>query len=491
MVVATNVNGREPESRHLVEETDYEDDIEPWHLYEDAGAEARSQPLHFSRNTDDVQREWAKRSYDHKEADAPFLYHLLDNTVHQQRKRQTPRSDGTSYWYEGVFHYTQPGKPETSFGPDRPITTTSASPSVPSKAVTVAVYYYPWYHTKFHGRNYIRGDLKPPQMPVLGEYDDRSTKVIAQHLEWTRQANVDLWVTSWWGPDSETDITTKNYILKHRELKDMKLCLFYETTGRIDVDTRNTTKVYNDIAYAAKTYFNHPNYHRIDGRPVLFVYLTRVLERQDMLREVLSLMRTAAFDNGHLLYIVGDHAFGSPPDTKLKALNWLDAVTNYDIFGSMNRPDGFAGMRAVKKFSREQAGWKRAANAQGCAYIPGATPGYNDKAVRQGDYNAMSRKLSKRKKEGSLFRLLLRRGRQLVDAKAANLLIVNSFNEWHEDTQIEPVVQGGATALPWYLTRGTVYQGYGELYLNILRKATRDRVSVQPSREKRLHEQEE
>lgn len=143
-----------------------------------------------------------------------------------------------------------------------------------------------------------------------------------------------------------------------------------------------------------------------------------------------------------------------------------------DIFGSMGRPDGFAKRKGVKQYSREQAGWKRAANAQGCAYIPGATPGYNDKAVRQGDYNAMSRKLDKRKEYGSLFRMLLRKGRKLVDSKTSNLLIVNSFNEWHEDTQIEPVVQGGATALPWFLTTGRVYRGYGELYLNILRKET-------------------
>ena len=368
---------------------------------------------------------------------------------------------------------------------------------MPSKAVTVAVYYYPWYHTDFHGRKYIRGELNPPQMPVLGEYNDRSSKVIARHLEWSRQANVNLWVTSWWGPDSGTDVTTSNYILKHRDLRDHKLCLFYEAMGRIDVETNNTSQVYSDIAYAAETYFNHPNYHRIDGRPVMFVYLTRVLERRELLEDVLSMMRTAAFDKGHLLYIVGDHTYGSPPETKLQALDWLDAVTNYvsvetrlrvsvilachltvmrftlqDIFGSMGRPDGFAKMKGVKKYSREQAGWKRAANAQGCAYIPGATPGYNDKAVRQGDYNAMSRKLDKRKEYGSLFRMLLRKGRKLVDSKTNNLLIVNSFNEWHEDTQIEPVVQGGATALPWFLTTGRVYRGYGELYLNILRKET-------------------
>ncbi len=303
---------------------DYEEEIAPWHLYEDAAAEARSQPLHLARNADNPVR-----IYDY-EPDAPsFSYQPIEHTIHQQRARQEPRGDGTSYWYSGLFHHTHPDeRAPTVLGPERPTKTTATS-NVPSNAVTVAVYYYPWYHTDFHGRKYIRGELNPPQMPVLGEYNDRSSKVLARHLEWSRQANVNLWVTSWWGPDSETDITTSNYILKHRDLRDMKLCLFYETTGRIDVETNNTNRVYNDIAYAAETYFNHPNYHRIDGRPVMFVYLTRVLERRELLKDVLSKMRTAAFKKGHLLYIVGDHTYGSPPETKLKALDWLDAVTNY------------------------------------------------------------------------------------------------------------------------------------------------------------------
>lgn len=49
--------------------------------------------------------------------------------------------------------------------------------------------------------------------------------------------------------------------------------------------------------------------------------------------------------------------------------------------------------------------------------------------------------------------------------------MVNSFNEWHEDTQIEPA-QGTSTSLPETLTHGIEYDGYGELYLNILRQET-------------------
>jgi hypothetical protein len=54
--------------------------------------------------------------------------------------------------------------------------------------------------------------------------------------------------------------------------------------------------------------------------------------------------------------------------------------------------------------------------------------------------------------------------------------MINSFNEWHEDTQIEPTVVAQRTnvddsGLQQY-TEGHFYAGYGNLYLNILRSAT-------------------
>ena len=53
--------------------------------------------------------------------------------------------------------------------------------------------------------------------------------------------------------------------------------------------------------------------------------------------------------------------------------------------------------------------------------------------------------------------------------------MVTSWNEWHEDTQIEPVAPAPATNLDdnaGYDTNDLYYNGYGMLYLNILRDKT-------------------
>ncbi len=107
-------------------------------------------------------------------------------------------------------------------------------------------------------------------------------------------------------------------------------------------------------------------------------------------------------------------------------------------------------------------------------YVPGVSPGYNDRAVRFERNNiGLSRRLTAGSEPGTLFIAQLEQARYLVDPAMGNLLLVNSFNEWHEDTQIEPVV-GEPTNLPLNLTNGLQYEGYGELYLNILRAETCD-----------------
>ena len=313
----------------------------------------------------------------------------------------------------------------------------------------------------------------------MGEYDDSDSKTVAQHLKWSRQANIQLWITSWWGAGSREDLTTKDAILEHPEIGDHKIALFYETTGRIkEEDGYSTHRVVSDIEYISKEYFGHPNYFRMNGRPVLFVYLTRKLESIGILEDVITLVRKEAQKAGHDIFIVGDQMFRKPPDSdKLYApFSILDAVTNYDVYGSMG-VNGYAGSDEVKKSYKQQQEWREIALSRGCSFIPSVSPGYNDLGVRpEKNHGPLSRKLAPEDSPGSLFRASLVDARKLVDPNVQNFLVVNSFNEWHEDTQIEPVAVavGDRTNLPDDLTKGLEYEGYGDLYLDILRNETLD-----------------
>jgi hypothetical protein len=215
------------------------------------------------------------------------------------------------------------------------------TPLIPTN-ILVGVYYYPWHADDFHrGDGYVRKFLQPtPHVPALGEYDDRQSSVIEQHLQWSKQANVQLWVCSWWGPNSREDITIRDAILSHPTLGNHKITLLYEGSGRgIDPTTGwSTENVYSDMAFICTSYFDHPNYYKIQNKPVIVIYLTRVLESHGVLLDVIRLMRQGAMDFCQTeLYIIGDHVWGSPPSTAIDSSssilypsfepNMLDAVT--------------------------------------------------------------------------------------------------------------------------------------------------------------------
>jgi glycoprotein endo-alpha-1,2-mannosidase len=345
-----------------------------------------------------------------------------------------------------------------------------------NSAYMVGVYYYPWHGDDFHnGEGYLRKNVVPRQYPSLGEYDDSDPAVIAEHMKMFRRANIGLLVTSWWGPDKLEDSITKDVILEHEHLGNLKVALHYETSGRLGPESDDYAQARDDIDYMCEHYFNHPNYYKIDGRPVLVVYISRFLEEVGTLEQALLTMRSEAAKCGHNLYLIGDEVFKSAPDPTVPHFPfwYFDAVTNYDIYGSAGRPEGYAGKLAVDLYYQDQAQWKKQAAADNCRYIPAVSPGYNDRGVRlENDHPALSRRLTADAEEGSLFHYQLKHAKDLTDPELGRLILVNSFNEWHEDTQIEPVATGEATEWPPLMTQGLEYVGYGNLYLDILGAST-------------------
>ena len=230
--------------------------------------------------------------------------------------------------------------------------------------------------------------------------------------------------------------------------------------------------------------------------PVLFVYLTRELNELGLLSDVIDRMRDGAKEGGcNQIFIVGDQIFQEPPKTDEEKLPFqiLDAVTTYDVYGSMHGGSslGYIGSRQkINEYYQEQNKWKAMASYYHCGFVPAVSPGFNDRGVRlEKNHIPLSRRLNKDSEEGSLFRAALEEARRIVDPSLGNLIMVNSWNEFHEDTQIEPVNAIGNstkdTHLPTELTYGLDYEGYGLLYLRILKNETEkwDTSMAMPSRE--------
>jgi glycoprotein endo-alpha-1,2-mannosidase len=339
-----------------------------------------------------------------------------------------------------------------------------------SGAPVVGVYYYPWYHGSREWRNVMRQHLKPPQQPKLGLYRSDSAEVVADHIAQSVRGGISFWAVSWWGPGHETDVNLQKAILAHPDAGKLKYAILYEATGRFgSFDRPSYRRWISDLTYLQEKYFNHPYYLRLDGRPVIFVYLTREYFRNKG-DEALKEMR----EKFPQIYLVGDDVFGA--GYRSEWAKKFDAVTAYDVYGQST--GRFGGTRKAVQFLADNYQHARQqANSVDRAFIPTIAPGYNDTAVRKG-HPGRARYFSDvdGSQEGDVFRAMINQvALPNLDSRSGRMMMVTSFNEWFEDSQIEatagtaPTTDVDDSNDGKYYTGGQRYVDYGYLYLDILR----------------------
>lgn len=310
--------------------------------------------------------------------------------------------------------------------------------------VSIGAYYYPWYDAD--GRHWSDGyhGKGSGQMPALGEYSSRSKKTIERHITWSEKLGIDHWICSWWGPHSWEDKTLRDYILpelNQAEKATPKFCILYETAGLlgldpehgIDFDNRsNTRKFAEDFAYLARNYFDHPGYQRIDGKPVVYLYLTRTFTGD--YAAAITRARAVAKAQRFELYLVGDEVYWGEPDRKRIAQ--FDAITSYNMHG----PEHFAELSDWSTFVLESEhvyqSYRETAQTLGVGFIPGILPGFDSRDAGR-DHYPIPRRLRPGSDDLSTLAAFYAMSIRQLDPRLKTVAIT-SFNEWHEGTQLEP-----------------------------------------------------
>lgn len=346
----------------------------------------------------------------------------------------------------------------------------------------VGLYYYPWYGAEEgHGFDTtLRMHLRPAQKPASGLYDSGDEDIISDHIDQSKRAGADVWALSWWGPGSYTDRVIRKHILTHPRVSELKYVIHYETTGRLGTAySPDYSNLVEDFRYLARHYFNHDRYLKFDGRPVVILYVTRAFFNASGAADAVSnLRRTIQDEFGFELFLIGDDLFRA--GIKPKRARLWDAVTSFDVYG-MSLKQHSATPKGLRHLKQQYSRAREKLQEMNIGFVPGATPGFNDRGVREG-HEPVPRYMTvngERKKFGSLFRRMLKQVvRPTLDPSTNRMVLINSFNEWHEDTQIEPTVDAPPTKSDdknGYYTRGHRYEGYGTTYLDILRNALRSK----------------
>lgn len=152
----------------------------------------------------------------------------------------------------------------------------------PPSPYLVSASYYPWYqpsafeYTECYNGT-LRGELIPPQLPVLGKYDSRQEDVVTQQIAWSTGAGINVWDLEWVMPNDFLDTTIQNTFLTNPHIADIRFAMFYDYGIRFNSDNNLTpdkvTTILSDFQYLASHYFSHPGYLSVgQGRPLVFFY---------------------------------------------------------------------------------------------------------------------------------------------------------------------------------------------------------------------------
>jgi hypothetical protein len=344
-------------------------------------------------------------------------------------------------------------------------------PPYATDSIRLAAFYYSWFTQEDFGAG-LRANLEPAQqlLPSSSAKIERDL-----HLSW--QSNIRVWIMPWSRPGGHisdagaASVFADTYLIESVQ----QIALFYYVHQRVvavEGGGWDTSLVESDVHHLCQNYLALDSYYTTSSpssRPVLFLGLTRVLHDRGSLGPVVAAIRNVAFEYGLNVYLVGDQIWNDAPTTiGNEPFQLLDAVLNHDVYGNMGEPQGYAGQGTVDDYYEEQRKWRVAAWKEGCSYLPTVLPGFNDRAVRLANDNpALSRNLTVADGEGSFFAACLDKAKHLLDSELNDMMFINSFNHFQEDTQIFPVY-GGATDLPSDVTQGLTYTGYEETYLDLL-----------------------
>jgi glycoprotein endo-alpha-1,2-mannosidase len=357
------------------------------------------------------------------------------------------------------------------------VVTVASPPPPPSDALKVGAYYYAWYGAS--GRHwqdgYLRRELAERQVPVLGEYDSRSPTTIDRHYQWAQQYGVDFFVCSWWGADRYEDVTIRDHLIRSPSMGTTGFAILYEsiellglTNGVVQFDSTVEQKLTADFDYLARTYFGHPNYLRIDGKPVVYLYVTRIY-RGTYARALANLRATIRDRYGYELYLVGDEVDWDSAPVR-ERIRLFDAITAYTMYSDLQTPGWPDDTKFLEGVRQRYSAFKGAADAEGVGFIPSVVPAFNDRGVRLGaNHYALPHEVNATHTGAyTLFARFLDVAAASVDP-TLNTIVVTSWNEWHEDTQIEPTEAAKPSAAPREYTTGYAYHAYGFRLLEILR----------------------
>lgn len=263
--------------------------------------------------------------------------------------------------------------------------------------------------------------------PLAGYYDNADKATLERQVQEGVEAGLDAFALSWWGKNSFEDERTAE-ILPIAQENDFKIFIYYETLEETPTMAGKKSRIIDEFTYIYNNYANHPAYFKVNGKPVIFIY-SKVLDEipKNVWEDILTTLRTNNID----FHINGD------------VTTEIDTNNNYvfDLFDSVHTDGSGHGNdnRTVLYF--QIMSYK--AYQKGQIVCGAVGTGWDDSGITENP-TIIDRE------GGKVYE------KSWQDVKLANVdwIIINSWNELHEGTEIEPTVKYGRTYLQFTKQHG-------------------------------------
>jgi hypothetical protein len=134
-------------------------------------------------------------------------------------------------------------------------------PSFPIRAA----FYYPWF-----SQAWTQSGIYPytNYTPSLGYYSSTDINIIKRHINMMQYGRIQAGIASWWGQGNQTDTKIAG-LLSASSGTQFRWSLYYENES---VGDPSVSQIHSDLVYIHNHYGTNPNFLRVNGKFVIFVY---------------------------------------------------------------------------------------------------------------------------------------------------------------------------------------------------------------------------
>lgn len=292
----------------------------------------------------------------------------------------------------------------------------------PDPSKLVLAFYYTWYDEN----TWI--PEKVIDMP-LEPYASRDRAVMARHIEQAKSAGIDALVASWYGPQVENNQTEPNFsaLLELAQEREFKVAADYETASPFINSQAETIAA---LRHLLDVHAPKDAYLKVDGRPVIFFWAIDRVPLAEGQTSALAAWRAIRqqVDPEHRSIWIAE-------GVDIAYQEVFDGHHLYNIAWAADVGRSLADWQGrVRKWS--------ASNGQDRLWVATVMPGWND--LKTGRSSAYVRD----RENGGFYRACW----EGAIATQPDWIIITSFNEWIENSYIEPG------------------QAYGNVYLDLTRE---------------------